>query len=68
MVVYNFGQDQRTSQVERKTKCSKKTKVGDKAVLWTALLINVTYISVVPFWYHVYSFESVGKSSVSAFN
>jgi len=25
VVVYNFGQVQRTSQVERKTKCSKKT-------------------------------------------
>ena len=28
MVVYNFGQVQRTSQVERKTKCSKTTTAG----------------------------------------
>ena len=39
VVVYNFGQLQRTSQVERKTKCSNKTTVGDIAVLWTALFI-----------------------------
>ena len=28
VVVYNFGQVQRTSQVERKTKCSKKQRRG----------------------------------------
>ena len=28
VVVYNFGQAQRTSQVERKTKCSTKTSFG----------------------------------------
>ena len=39
VVVYNFGKVQRTSQVERKTKCSKKTTVVDIAVLWTALFI-----------------------------
>jgi len=38
MAVYNFGQVQHTSQVERKTKCSKKTMARDIAVLWTALL------------------------------
>ena len=38
VVVYDFGQVQRTSQVERKTKCSKKTMAGDIAILWTALL------------------------------
>ena len=39
VVVYDFGQVQRTSQVERKTKCSKKT-MRDIAVLWTALLLR----------------------------
>ena len=33
VVVYNFGQVQRTSQDERKTKCFKKTTVGNIAVL-----------------------------------
>ena len=42
VVGYTFGQVQRTSKVERKTKCSKKTTAGDIAVLWTALL--TTYI------------------------
>ena len=37
VVVYTFCQVQRTSQVERKTKCSKSTTTGDIAVLWTAL-------------------------------
>ena len=37
VVVYNFGQVQHTSQVERNTKCSKKNNVGDIAFLWTAL-------------------------------
>ena len=37
VVEYNFGQVQHTSQVERKTKCSKKTTAGDLAVLWAAL-------------------------------
>ena len=39
VVVHNSGQVQRISQVERKTKCSKKTTEGDIAVLWTALLL-----------------------------
>jgi len=39
VVVYNSGQVQRISQVERKNKCSKKTTEGDIAVLWTALLL-----------------------------
>jgi len=38
VLVYNFGEVQLTSQVERKTKCSKKTTAGDIAILWTALL------------------------------
>jgi len=33
VVGYTFGQVQRTSKVERKTKCSKKTTTGDIAVL-----------------------------------
>jgi len=37
VVVYTFGQVQRTSQVERKTKCSKKNNSGGYSVLWTAL-------------------------------
>jgi len=41
LVGYNFGQVQRTSQVERKTKCSKKTTLGDIAVLWAALFFNI---------------------------
>ena len=41
VVVYNFGQVQCTSKVERKTKCSKKTTAGIIAVLWTALLIII---------------------------
>jgi len=43
VVVYTFGQVQRTSQVERKTKCSKKTMARgeDLAVLWTALFILI---------------------------
>jgi len=47
VVVYNFGQVQRTSQVERKTKCSKqKTTAGDIAVLWTALFIIIFLIDM----------------------
>ena len=49
VLVYNVGQVQRTSQVERKTKCSKKTPAGDIAVLWTALFICVyTFLNVWP--------------------
>ena len=52
-IVYNFGQVQRTSQVERKTKCSKKTTVGYIAVLWTALLYNYqfTYVTCIIYVY-----------------
>ena len=42
-VVYNFGQVQRTSQVERKTKCSKKKTAGDIAVVGTAILVALTF-------------------------
>ena len=41
--MYNFGQVQRTSQVERKTKCSKKTTAGDIAVVGTAILVALTF-------------------------
>jgi len=47
VVVYNFGQVQRTSQVERKTKCLQKNNGGGIAVLWTALFsLNVVYLIV----------------------
>ena len=39
VVEYNFGQVQRTSQVERKNKMFKKTTTGDIAVFWTVLYI-----------------------------
>ena len=53
VVVYNSGQVQRISQVERKNKCSKKTTEGDIAVLWTALLLLLqSYIyCLVLSWY-----------------
>jgi len=47
VVVYNFGQVQRTSRVERKTKYSKKTMAGDIAVLWTALFMFDNVINII---------------------
>ena len=46
VVVYTFGQVQLTSQVERKTKCSKKTKcftAGDIALLNTIMADSTSY-------------------------
>ena len=43
-----FAQVQGTSQVERKTKCSKRITVGDIAVLWTALFKITAVILNVP--------------------
>ena len=44
VVVYNFGQVQRTSEVERKTKCSKKTTAGTALFCINFPWINCTGI------------------------
>ena len=47
VVVYTFGQVQHTSQVERKTKCSKKTTAWNITIVWTALLfINLENLTL----------------------
>ena len=58
VVLYNFGQVQRTSQVERKTKCSKKTKAGDIAVLFFDCLVIFILILSLSNW----AYESVSSN------